>query len=70
MDASQRDAAAARKAVAAAEAKRAAGGYSASEEQLRDELARARERASSLEKDLEAARRALDQKDGKVNDGV
>ena len=70
LDASQRDAANARRAVAAAEAKRAAGGYSAPEEQLRGELARARERASLLEKDLEAARRALDQKDGKVNDSA
>ena len=70
LDASQRDAAAARPAVAAAEAKRAAGGYSAPEEELRGELARARDRADALEKELEIARRALDQKDGKVNDGV
>ena len=39
LDASQRDAANARRAVAAAEAKRAAGGYSAPEEELRGELA-------------------------------
>ena len=70
LDASQRDAAAARRAVAAAEAKRAAGGYSAPEEELRGELARARDRADALEKELEIARRALDQKDGKVNDGA
>ena len=68
LDASQRDAANARRAVAAAEAKRAAGGYSAPEEELRGELARARDRADALEKELEIARRALDQKDGKVND--
>lgn len=66
LDASQRDTANARKGVAAAEAKRAAGGFSAPEEQLRDELSRARDRAGALEKDLEEARRALDQKDGKV----
>ena len=55
---------------AAAEAKRAAGGYSAPEEELRGELARARDRADALEKELEIARRALDQKDGKVNDSA
>ena len=70
LDASQRDAANARRAVAAAEAKRAAGGYSAPEEELRGELARARDRADALEKELEIARRALDQKDGKVNDSA
>ena len=67
LDASQSDTANARKGVAAAEAKRAAGGFSAPEEQLRDELSRARDRAGALEKDLEAARRQLDQKDGKVH---
>ena len=38
--------------------------------ELEGELARARDRADALEKELEIARRALDQKDGKVNDSA